>query len=196
MCRCVSIMPGMTMPPEASISNVPSGTSRSGPTASMRSPTTSTSPGSCRVWASSRVSTVPRRKTIGRPGSGVEVFTGLLSRDKDLLGAAGGLALALPGVGDLVERAAVEVDGDVAVGGVPGQFQVRLALELERRVVHREAADVDRLRADQRGGQRGLRRGPVADLHVAGGGGGGGGWGGGRGPPPPRAPGRRPPPPP
>ena len=43
MCRCVSIMPGITMPPEASISTVPSGTSRPGPTAAMRSPTTRTS---------------------------------------------------------------------------------------------------------------------------------------------------------
>src|SRR4051812_4840755 len=166
MCRWVSIIPGMTMPPEASISNVPSGTSRSGPTASMRSPTTSTSPGSWRSCEALSVSTVPRRKTIGRPGSGGEAFTGLLSRDKDHLGATGGPALALPGVGDLVERAAVDVDHDVAVGGVLRELQVGLALEVERRGGDRETAQVDGLRADQRGGQRDLRRGPVSHLDV------------------------------
>ena len=37
------VMPGITMPPAASISAVPSGTDRAGPTASMRSPVTRTS---------------------------------------------------------------------------------------------------------------------------------------------------------
>src|SRR5215210_1050786 len=119
MCRCVSTMPGMTMPPAASISKVPSGTS----------------------------STAPRRKTIGRPASGMGAFvlTGLLpggSRDEDRLGAAGGLALALPGVGDVVERARVDVDGEVAGGGVLGEAQVGVALELHRRMGDVEAAQV------------------------------------------------------
>jgi hypothetical protein len=43
MCRCVSTIPGMTMPFAASISTVPSGTSSRGPIAAIRSPTTSTS---------------------------------------------------------------------------------------------------------------------------------------------------------
>ena len=64
MCRWVSIMPGITMPPDASISSVPSGTSRCGPTASIRSPTTRTSPSLWTVWVSSIVSTVPPRRTI------------------------------------------------------------------------------------------------------------------------------------
>ena len=63
MCRCVSIIPGITMPPVASISVVPSGTSRCGPTASIRSPLTSTSPPWCTVCASSMVSTVAFRNT-------------------------------------------------------------------------------------------------------------------------------------
>ena len=89
MCRCVSIMPGMTMPPAASISNVPSGTSRPGPdrldrarrrrARRRRRRSGARRPSSARCRA---------RKTIGRPGSGVEAFvlTGLLrvgSRDED-----------------------------------------------------------------------------------------------------------------
>ena len=72
MCRCVSIIPGMTMPPEASISKLPSGTSSAGPTAAISSPTTSTSARSSTACASSIVNTVPARRTTGRPGSGVE----------------------------------------------------------------------------------------------------------------------------
>src|SRR5829696_650353 len=69
MCRCVSIIPGITMPPEASISCAPSGASRPGPTPAILSSTTSTSL-SCRTsWASFIVSTVPRRRTTGRPGA-------------------------------------------------------------------------------------------------------------------------------
>ena len=71
MCRWVSIMPGSTMPPEASTSTVPSGTGSCGPTASIRSPTTRTSAGVRTVWRASIVSTVPPRKTSGRPASGV-----------------------------------------------------------------------------------------------------------------------------
>ena len=65
MCRWVSIMPGMTMPPVASISAVPSGTSRFGPTAAIRSPATSTSASLRTVCASSIVSTVAFRNTTG-----------------------------------------------------------------------------------------------------------------------------------
>src|SRR4029450_2243604 len=70
MCRWVSIIPGMTMPPEASTSCVSSGTSSRGPTAAIRSPTTSTSQSTRTVDASSMVSTVPPRNTTGRPGTG------------------------------------------------------------------------------------------------------------------------------
>src|SRR5947209_2757 len=70
MWRCVSIIPGITMPPRASISAVPSGTSSRGPTAVMRSPTTRTSASGSTVDASSMVSTVPPRRTTGCPGAG------------------------------------------------------------------------------------------------------------------------------
>ena len=63
-------MPGMTMPPAASISAVPSGTSRPGPTAAIRSPVTSTSALVRTVCASSIVSTVAFRNTTGWPGCG------------------------------------------------------------------------------------------------------------------------------
>ena len=57
-------MPGITMPPVASISSVPSGgTSRPTPTAAIRSPTTSTSASVSTRWRSSMVSTVPWRRT-------------------------------------------------------------------------------------------------------------------------------------
>src|SRR5580658_8436221 len=69
MCRWVSIMPGMRMPPAASISAVPSGTARFGPTAAMRSPLTRTSAPSRTWWASSRVKTVAFRNTTDRPGA-------------------------------------------------------------------------------------------------------------------------------
>ena len=65
MCRWVSIMPGMTIPPVASISAVPSGTSRFGPTAAMRSPSVSTSAPVRTVRESSMVSTVAFRNTTG-----------------------------------------------------------------------------------------------------------------------------------
>src|SRR4051794_14747848 len=74
MCRWVSIMPGITMPPWASISWVPSGTSRFEPTASIRSPTTRTSASFSTVQASSMVRTVPPRNTRGRPASGAALL--------------------------------------------------------------------------------------------------------------------------
>src|SRR5271166_3785844 len=69
MCRWVSIIPGITMPPLASISSAPSGAWRRGPTAAIRSAVTSTSASVRMVWASSMVSTVPPRSTAGRPTS-------------------------------------------------------------------------------------------------------------------------------
>src|SRR2546430_1314752 len=69
MCRCVSIIPGITMPPLASISSEPSGASSRGPTAAILSPVTSTSASARIVWASSMVSTVPPRSTTGRPAA-------------------------------------------------------------------------------------------------------------------------------
>src|SRR5713226_810968 len=69
MCRCVSIIPGITMPPLASISSAPSGASSRGPTAAILSPVTSTSVSVRTVWASSMVSTVPPRSTTGRPAA-------------------------------------------------------------------------------------------------------------------------------
>ena len=60
-------MPGITMPPDASISIVPSGTSSDGPTAEIRSPSMSTS-ASRSTDRESMVSTVPSRKTTGAPG--------------------------------------------------------------------------------------------------------------------------------
>ena len=69
MCRWVSIMPGMTMPPVASISAVPSGTCRFGPTAAIRSSVTSTSASARIRCPSSMVSTVALRKTSGRPAT-------------------------------------------------------------------------------------------------------------------------------
>src|SRR3954451_21751110 len=73
MCRWVSTIPGITMPSEASISRVPSGTSRDWPTAAIKPSTTSTSPPGSTVWASSMVTTVPPRKTIGAPTSDVDI---------------------------------------------------------------------------------------------------------------------------
>src|SRR3712207_2271792 len=116
----------------------------------MRWSTTRTSPPSTTWWASSMVSTVPPRSTIGRPGSGAvaSAVTWLLpfrSRDQHRLRAAGRAALALPGGCDVVERAAVQVDADVAARGVLGEPQVGVALELRRRVGDGVPADVERL---------------------------------------------------
>jgi hypothetical protein len=69
MCRWVSIMPGITMPPDASISTVPAGTSSAGPTAEIRSSTTSTSAPCSTCPASSMASTVPPRRTTGGLGA-------------------------------------------------------------------------------------------------------------------------------
>src|SRR5271166_2008199 len=66
MCRWVSIIPGITMPPLASISSAPSGACRRGPTAAILSPVTRTSASVRTVWASSIVSTVPPRSRTGR----------------------------------------------------------------------------------------------------------------------------------
>src|SRR5690348_1797607 len=145
-------MPGMTMPPDASISSASSGASRFGPTASIFSPTTSTSPPSTISWPSFIVRTVPPRNTMGRPGLS-SLLMGLLSRDEYLLRAAGRLLLALPRLLHLVERPGLDVDDDVALRGVRGQPPVGLALDLDRRVADVEAAQVERLGADERRGE-------------------------------------------
>src|SRR6266496_404362 len=65
MCRCVSIMPGMTMPPRASISMAPSGAVTFCPTSAILSSITSTSVSVSTDRASSIGSTVPPRKSTG-----------------------------------------------------------------------------------------------------------------------------------
>jgi hypothetical protein len=62
-CRCVSIMPGITIPPIASISSAPGGASSPTPIASTRSPTTSTSVPVSTLRPTSIGSTVPCRST-------------------------------------------------------------------------------------------------------------------------------------
>ena len=81
--------------------------------------------------ASSIVSTVPRRRTIGRPGSGVEAsvlmlgsFPGRVTGRGPVFGPPAAWRWRSHAVGDVVERDAVDVDGDVAAGGVLGQAQV------------------------------------------------------------------------
>ena len=64
MWRCVSTIPGITMPRRASISTVPSGTSSARPTASIFSPTTSTSASCSTDRLASIVSTIPLRNTV------------------------------------------------------------------------------------------------------------------------------------
>ena len=61
-------MPGITMPPDASISVVPFGTSSDGPTAEIRSPSMRTSASRSTDRDGAMVSTVPFRKTTGAPG--------------------------------------------------------------------------------------------------------------------------------
>src|SRR5919109_2193477 len=180
MWRCVSTMPGMTMPPDASISNAPSGASRPGPTPAMRSSITRTSVPSRTSWSSFIVSTLPRRRTTGRPGSGAGA-SGLMgaallpvtlslgwctSRDQHHLRAAGGLPLALPRRLDVVERPAVHVDDDVPPCRVLRQAEVRVPLELGTWMGDREAADVERHGPEEWRGQGDLVAGDVADLHV------------------------------
>src|SRR5690606_21558765 len=67
MCRWVAIIPGMTMPPVASISAAPSGASRSGPTAVSVPPATRTSARSRTSRPSPPGATIPPRSTKGRP---------------------------------------------------------------------------------------------------------------------------------
>src|SRR3954451_12559791 len=180
MCRWVSIIPGITIPSAASISNVPSGTSSPGPIVAMLSTTTSTS-APCRTsWASFMVSTVPPRRTTGLPASiSVNVSSSFCvlapfqanvarSRTKDLLRTARGGALALPRLADAGERERVDVEHDVAARHVSCQRPVALAADLDRRVGDREAAHVERDRADGGGRQRDLNAGELADLDVPG----------------------------
>src|SRR5688572_623709 len=181
MWRWVSIMPGMTMPSEASISAVPSGTSSPGPTPAISSPTTSTSASRRMSCASFMVSTVPPRSTTGRPAS-ISLNVGsspsparhhsrrpvARSRNEHELRPALGAALALPGLLDLREWERLDVDGDVAGGDVAREVEEALPALLGRREVDAEPAQVERDRPQRRGGQRDRRPGDVADLHVAG----------------------------
>src|SRR6185437_1981351 len=169
MWRWVSIMPGITIPPAASISIVPSGTSRLGPTAAMRSPTTSTSASRRTSCASFIVRTMPPRRTTGRPGSiSVLMSWALLSRDDDQLGAARCAALTLPRLADVLERDPLDVLRDLAARGMLGEAEVALAPDLERRMRDRESQEVERLRSQERRRHDGLRGGNAAHLDVAG----------------------------
>src|SRR3954451_1305786 len=164
MCRCVSIMPGITMPLRASISLAPSGLSRLGPTFSIRSPITRTSASCSTSWASFTVSTVPPRSTIGSlislPSSRI--------RNDDQLGSVLGRLLAFPRGGDVVEGNDLFVDRDLAVGHVPRELGVCVALDVRRRVRDREPAHAQRHAPDRGGAQRDLGAGELADLDVAG----------------------------
>src|SRR4051812_18622288 len=164
MCRCVSIMPGITMPLRASISLAPSGVSRFGPTFSIRSPITRTSASCNTSWASFMVSTVPPRSTIG---SLISLPSSLIRND-DQLGSVLGRLLALPRGGDVVEGNDLFVDHDLAVGHVVREPPVRGALDVRRRVRDREPAHAQRHAADRGGAQRDLGPGELADLNVAG----------------------------
>ena len=62
-------MPGIRIPPAASMTAASGGTASDRPTAWMRSPATSTSPSSMTPAAGSTVSTVAPRNTTGRPGT-------------------------------------------------------------------------------------------------------------------------------
>src|SRR5215211_86694 len=181
MWRWVSIMPGITMPSEASISSAPSGASSDGPTSAIVSPTTSTSASRRMSWASFMVSTVPRRSTIGRPVS-ISLKSGsspsgcqapfqptvAWSRNQDELGAALGAALTFPGGLDLLERQRLDVDHDVTGRYMPGELQESLLPQLRWRVGDREAAQVERDGAHRRRRQRNLQARELADLDVPG----------------------------
>src|SRR3954454_19697509 len=163
MCRCVSIMPGITMPSSASISRVPSGVCRSAPTASILPSATSTSASCSTSLASFMVSTVPRRSTIGSL-----MFTALLSlsRNDYQLGPVFRRFLAFPRGGDVVERDALDIDHDLARGHVMGELGVRLALGVDRRVGDGEAAHIQRDAPDRGSRERDLGAGELADLDV------------------------------
>src|SRR3954469_21423025 len=164
MCRCVSIMPGITMPLRASISLAPSGLSRLGPTFSIRSPITRTSASCNTSWASFMVSTVPPRSTIG---SLISLPSSLIRND-DQLGSVLGRLLAFPRAGDVIEGNDLFVDHDLAVGHVPRELGVCVALDVRRRVRDREPAYAQRHAPDRGGAQRDLGPGELADLDVAG----------------------------
>jgi hypothetical protein len=78
MWRCVSTIPGIRIPPAASISTASSGAGNAWQIAAMRSPATRRSAFS-RTPALSIVRIVALRKTIGRPGanSGAGESTGM-----------------------------------------------------------------------------------------------------------------------
>src|SRR5215212_6653765 len=182
MWRCVSIMPGRTIPPDASISYASSGASRFGPTPAITPSTTSTSASRNTSWASFMVSTVPRRSTTGRPASIVADSLNVpplldcrapfqvpvaRSRNQHELRCAARFLLARPRFRDALERDLLEFDDDLAATDVADQRRVALAPDLDRRMGDREPSQVERDRA-QRGRRDGdLEAGELADLDVA-----------------------------
>ncbi len=85
MCRWVSIIPGITIPPAASTSTAPAGAASPGPTAAIRSPSTSTSASASTVCASSMVSTIPPRKTTESYLDGICSGSGIATACSDCL---------------------------------------------------------------------------------------------------------------
>src|SRR3954470_17715406 len=164
MCRCVSIMPGITMPLVASMIFASAGASRLGPTFSIRSPITSTSASRSTSWASFMVSTVPPRSTIG---SLISLPSSLIRNDYQL-GPVLRRPLAFPRAGDVLQLNDLFVDHDLAVGDVPRELGVGVALDVRRRVGDRESAHAQRHAADRGRAQRDLGPGELADLDVAG----------------------------
>ncbi len=111
MCRWVSIMPGITMPPAASISSVPSGTASPTPTAAIRSPVTRTSWPDRTVRLASTVRTVALRKTT--------LIGALLDLpDRRPLYGHRGTAVTVAHAGCAVNVRAVTVRGAVVVRSV------------------------------------------------------------------------------
>src|SRR5690349_15162162 len=163
MCRCVSIMPGITMPSPASMVLALSGASRLGPTASILSSTTRTSAPCSTSWASFMVRTVPPRSTIGSL-----MFAALLSlsRNDYQLRPAIRCFLAFPRGRDVIELDGFVLDRDLFGGHVPRQFLIRVALDLVRRVGDREPGDIERHAPDRGGGERDLGAGELADLDM------------------------------
>ena len=99
MCRCVSIIPGITMPPRASISSVPSGTSSGAPTASD-GVAHDEDVGVFEHAGAVDGDQVPPRNTIGRSAakSSARGGTGLVMESSSLSDVAGAVASAGPRV--------------------------------------------------------------------------------------------------
>src|ERR1035437_8491050 len=115
MCRWGSTIPGMRMPPWASISIAPSGTGRLCPTAAIVSPMTSTSP-PLMTPAPSMVSTLALRKTSGRPLLTAAISSGFIVSTS----GCGWLVVSRLGWTGLAGGAGC-ASGDVAKHGAPAQ---------------------------------------------------------------------------